>query len=85
MKDNYLLGTFELSGIPPASKGVPQIDVTFDIDANSILVVYAVDKSTGKKSKITITNEKVCVTNIVLSIFVLGSSLTEAETVNALA
>ena len=57
-KDNNLLGKFELTGIPPAPKGVPQIDVTFDIDANAILNVSAVDKSTGKENKITITNDK---------------------------
>jgi len=57
-KDNHLLGKFDLSGIPPAPRGVPQIEVTFDIDANGILNVSAVDKSTGKQSKITITNDK---------------------------
>ncbi|KAK6186190.1 hypothetical protein SNE40_008277 [Patella caerulea] len=57
-KDNNQLGQFELSGIPPAPRGVPQIDVTFDIDANGILNVSAVDKSTGKSNKITITNNK---------------------------
>jgi len=57
-KDNNLLGKFELSGIPPAPRGVPQIEVTFDIDANGILNVSAVDKSTGKLNKITITNDK---------------------------
>lgn len=57
-KDNNLLGRFELSGIPPAPRGVPQIEVTFDIDANGILNVSAVDKSTGKENKITITNDK---------------------------
>ena len=55
-KDNHLLGNFELSGIPPAPRGVPQIEVTFDIDANGILNVSAVDKSTGRENKITITN-----------------------------
>lgn len=55
---NNLLGKFELSGIPPAPRGVPQIEVTFDIDANGILNVSAVDKSTGKENKITITNDK---------------------------
>ena len=53
-----LLGKFELSGIPPAPRGVPQIEVTFDIDANGILNVSAMDKTTGKKNKITITNDK---------------------------
>lgn len=57
-KDNNLLGKFELLGIPPAPRGVPQIEVTFDIDANGILNVSASDKSTGKESKITITNDK---------------------------
>ena len=57
-KDNNLLGKFELSGIPPAPRGVPQIEVTFDIDANGILNVSAADKSTGKANKITITNDK---------------------------
>jgi len=57
-KDNNLLGKFELTGIPPAPRGVPQIEVTFDIDANGILNVHACDKSTGKENKITITNDK---------------------------
>jgi len=57
-KDNNMLGKFELTGIPPAPRGVPQIEVTFDIDANGILNVSAVDKTTGKSSKITITNDK---------------------------
>merc|ERR1711966_30148 len=57
-KDNNLLGKFELSGIPPAPRGVPQINVCFDVDANGILNVSAEDKSTGQKNKITITNDK---------------------------
>ena len=57
-KDKNLLGKFELSGIPPAPRGVPQIKVTFDFDTNGILNVSAEDKSTGKKNKITITNDK---------------------------
>lgn len=57
-KDNNLLGKFELSGIPPAPRGVPQINVTFDIDANGILNVSAEDKTAGVKNKITITNDK---------------------------
>ncbi|KAK9366141.1 heat shock protein 70 family [Lipomyces kononenkoae] len=57
-KDNNLLGKFELTGIPPAARGVPQIEVTFDIDANGILNVSAVEKGTGKSNKITITNDK---------------------------
>ncbi|ESQ29649.1 hypothetical protein EUTSA_v10023343mg [Eutrema salsugineum] len=57
-KDNNLLGKFELSGIPPAPRGVPQITICFDIDANGILNVSAEDKTTGQKNKITITNDK---------------------------
>jgi len=57
-KDNNLLGKFELSGIPPAPRGVPQIEVTFDVDANGILNVNAADKTTGRSQKITITNDK---------------------------
>jgi heat shock protein 1/8 len=57
-KDNHVLGKFELTGIPPAPRGIPQIEVTFDIDANGILHVTASDKSTGKQNKIAITNEK---------------------------
>ncbi|XP_026413981.1 probable mediator of RNA polymerase II transcription subunit 37c isoform X2 [Papaver somniferum] len=57
-RDNNLLGKFELSGIPPAPRGVPQITVCFDIDANGILNVSAEEKTTGKKNKITITNDK---------------------------
>ncbi|ROT81748.1 Chaperone protein DnaK [Penaeus vannamei] len=56
--DNHLLGKFELSGIAPAPRGVPQIEVTFDVDANGILNVSAQDKSTGKLNQITITNDK---------------------------
>merc|ERR1711862_85128 len=57
-KDNHLLGKFELTGIPPAPRGVPQIEVTFEVDANGILQVAAEDKGTGKKEQITITAEK---------------------------
>merc|ERR1712032_270211 len=57
-KDNNLLGKFHLDGIPPAPRGVPRIDATFDIDANGILNVSAQDTSTGKSNQITITNEK---------------------------
>jgi L1 cell adhesion molecule like protein len=57
-KDNHRLGTFNLDGIPPMPRGQPQIEVTFDIDANSILNVTAVEKSTGKNNKIVITNDK---------------------------
>merc|ERR1711991_49186 len=57
-KDNNTLGKFQLEGIPPMPRGVPQIDVTFDIDANGILNVSAAEKSTGKEQKITITNNR---------------------------
>jgi heat shock protein 5 len=57
-KDNHLLGKFELSGIPPAPRGVPQIEVSFELDVNGILHVSAEDKGTGKKEAITITNDK---------------------------
>jgi len=57
-KDNNLLGKFELSGIPPAPRGQPQIEVTFELDANGILRVSAADKGTGKSESITITNDK---------------------------
>jgi len=57
-RDNHRLGQFDLTGIPPAPRGVPQIEVTFDIDANGILNVNAVEKGSGKQNKITITNDK---------------------------
>ncbi|AAS51265.1 ACR038Wp [Eremothecium gossypii ATCC 10895] len=57
-KDNNHLGKFELSGIPPAPRGIPQIEVTFALDANGILKVSATDKGTGKSESVTITNEK---------------------------
>merc|ERR1712139_219527 len=57
-KDCHLLGKFELGGIPPAPRGTPQIEVTFEIDSNGILNVGAEDKGTGKSEKITITNDK---------------------------
>jgi L1 cell adhesion molecule like protein len=57
-KDNRQLGKFQLDGIPPAPRGVPQIEVAFDLDSNGILNVSASDKSSGKSNKITITNEK---------------------------
>jgi molecular chaperone DnaK len=56
VKDNKCLGKFELTGIPPAPRGVPQIEVTFDIDANGILNVFAQDKGTGRKQSIRISN-----------------------------
>jgi len=57
-RDNNLLGKFELSGIPPAPRGVPQVEIVYEIDANGILNVSASDKSSGKSEKITITNDK---------------------------
>merc|ERR1719365_482374 len=57
-RHNHLLGKFDLTGIPPAPRGRPQIEVTFDVDANGILNVSAVEKGTGKQEKITITNDK---------------------------
>jgi len=57
-KDNHLLGKFDLTGIPPAPRGMPQIEVTFEIDANGILQVGAEDKGTGNKERITITNDQ---------------------------
>lgn len=57
-KSNRLLGQFELSGIPPAPRGIPQIEVSFDVDANGILSISAHDKGTGKQETLTITSEK---------------------------
>jgi heat shock protein 5 len=57
-KDNHILGKFDLTGIPPAARGVPQIEVTFELDENSILSVTAHEKGAGKQESITITNEK---------------------------
>ena len=57
-KDNNLLGKFRLDGIPPMPRGVPQIEITYDMDANGILNVSAVEKGSGKTNKITITNDK---------------------------
>ena len=57
-KDNHLLGKFDLNGIPPAPRGVPQIEVTFQIDENSILTVTAEDKGSGNQEAITITNDQ---------------------------
>jgi len=57
-RDNNILGKFELSGIPPMPRGKPQVEVTFDLDANGILQVSALDKTTGKSERITITNDK---------------------------
>lgn len=57
-KDNHILGKFSLDGIAPAARGVPQIEVSFDVDADGIMNVDAVDKASGKSNKITITNNK---------------------------
>ena len=57
-KDNHILGEFMLNGIPPAARGVPQVEVTFEVDADGILNVSACDMGTGKSNKITITNDK---------------------------
>jgi len=57
-KDNHILGKFNLEGIPPAKRGEPQIEVTFDVDGNGILNVTATEKATGKVEQITIVNEK---------------------------
>lgn len=58
VKDNHQLGKFDMTGIPPAPRGVPQIEVTFEIDENSILTVSAHEKGTGKSETISITNDK---------------------------
>jgi len=58
VKDNHLLGKFDLTGIPPAPRGVPQIEVTFEIDANGIMNVNAKDTGTGNVENVVITNEK---------------------------
>ena len=57
MKNNHRLAKFDLTDIPPAARGVPQIEVTFEIDANSILTVTAVEKGTGKEKVISIEND----------------------------
>merc|ERR1719510_2026852 len=57
-RDNHSLGKFDLTNIPPAPRGTPQIEVTFDIDSNGILNVSALEKGSGKAEKITITNDK---------------------------
>ena len=78
-RDCHSLGTFDLHGIPPAPRGVPQIEVTFDIDANGILNVSAEEKGTGKKSKITITNDKGRLSKEDIDRMVNESSKFEAE------
>merc|ERR1712146_460513 len=78
-KDNHNLGKFDLNGIPPAPKGVPQIEVTFEIDENSILTVSANDKGTGKKETITITNDKGRLTKEQIDQMIKDSEKYEAE------
>ena len=78
-KDNHNLGKFDLSGIPPAPKGVPQIEVTFEIDENSLLTVSANDKGTGKKETITITNDKGRLTKEQIDAMIADSQKYEAE------
>jgi hypothetical protein len=78
-KDNNLLGKFELTGIPPAPRGVPDIEVTFDIDVNGILKVSAIDKSTGKENKITITNDKGKTTKLFLFFFYIWKTSCEKK------
>jgi heat shock protein 5 len=78
-KDNHNLGKFDLNGIPPAPKGVPQIEVTFEIDENSILTVSANDKGTGKKETITITNDKGRLTKEQIEQMIQDSKKFEAE------
>ena len=78
-KDNHNLGKFDLGGIPPAPKGVPQIEVTFEIDENSLLTVSANDKGTGKKETITITNDKGRLTKEQIDAMIADSQKYEAE------
>merc|ERR1712078_591149 len=78
-KDNHNLGKFDMNGIPPAPKGVPQIEVTFEIDENSILTVSAADKGTGKKETITITNDKGRLTKEQIDQMIADSQKYEAE------
>lgn len=78
-KDNHNLGKFDMNGIPPAPKGVPQIEVTFEIDENSILTVSASDKGTGKKETITITNDKGRLTKEQIDQMIADSQKFEAE------
>lgn len=78
-KDNHNLGKFDMNGIPPAPKGVPQIEVTFEIDENSILTVSASDKGTGKKETITITNDKGRLTKEQIDQMIQDSKKFEAE------
>ena len=68
MTDNKSLGNFRLDGIPPAPRGVPQVEVKFDIDANGILSVTATDKGTGKKQDIKITGALACMLPCLLGV-----------------
>ena len=78
-KDNNMLGKFQLEGIPPMPRGVPQIEVTFDIDANGILNVSAVEKGSGKSSKITITNDKARLSKDEIELMVLEAEQHAAD------
>jgi heat shock 70kDa protein 1/2/6/8 len=78
-RDNNLLGNFRLEGIPPMPRGVPQIEITYDIDANGILNVNAAEKSTGKSNKITITNDKSRLSKDQIEKMVEEAALHEAE------
>jgi Hsp70 protein len=76
---NTLLGYLEFTDIPPAPRGVPQIEVTFDIDANSILNVSAEDKSTGKKNKVTIVGDTLRLTKEEIELMVANAEKYNAE------
>ncbi|EHB15223.1 Heat shock cognate 71 kDa protein [Heterocephalus glaber] len=78
-KDSNLLGKFELTGIPPAPRGVAQIEVTFDIDTDGILNISDIDKSTWKENKITITNDKGCLSKEDIERMVQGAQKYKAE------
>jgi L1 cell adhesion molecule like protein len=78
-KDNNILGKFQLDGIPEMRRGQPQIEVTFDVDANGILNVSAVEKSTGKSNKVTITNDKARLSREQVEKLVEEASKYEAE------
>jgi L1 cell adhesion molecule like protein len=81
-KDNNLVATFGLTGIPPAPRGVPQIEVTFDIDANGILNVSAVENSTGKENKITVTDDRFLLKKSVIERMVKDAEMYRAEDEN---
>ncbi len=78
-KDNRLLGKFELSGIPSAPHDVPEIEVTFDVDANGILNVSAVNKSTGRENKMTITNDEGHLSKVELERMINDAQIFERE------